>query len=201
MRIQHILQTVLFSSLLAACGVDTTGISADLYHEANPQSNAASPVIVREYSDLQCPSCRGAYLQLNPQLLQKYGKDIRFEFTHFPLQTLHPYALAAAEGAECAADQGKFWEFIDLNYQEQDKLSPAQLVEWAKKLNLDMDLYTRCTTSHIKRSGILAEYKDGVKLGVNGTPTYMVNGAIVPATSEDLSKAIDDALKTATPRL
>lgn len=184
---------------LAAC-VDTTGLSPESSRTPHAKSNPSAVVVVREYSDLQCPACRGAYEQLNPLLLEKYGKDIRFEFMHFPLQTIHPWALAAAEAAECAADQGKFWEFTDLIYAEQEKLSSSQLRTWAESLSLDLDTYDRCTKSHIKRKEILAESDEGSALGVRGTPTYIVNGVIVEATGEALSKAIEEAKKSMTSR-
>lgn len=196
----HTSRLALLSSalLLAAC-VDTTGISPDLTRSAHPQSNQGGSVVVREYADLQCPACRAAFLQLTPALLAEHGKDIRFEFMHFPLRAIHPWAMVAAEAAECAADQGKFWEFTEKVYAEQEKLAPAQLTVWADGLGLDRDLFDRCTKSHIKRDAILEEYDQGVKQGVRGTPTYLVNGVIVESTGEALSKAINEALKTVKP--
>lgn len=188
-----------FALILAAC-VDTTGISADLKRPAHPGSNPAASVIVREYADLQCPACRAAFEVLNPQIIEKFGKDIRLELMHFPLQTLHPWALAAAEAAECAADQGKFWEYTDLVYLEQDKLDGKQLIAWAEQLKLESDLFDRCTRSHIKRKAIIAEYDQGSKLGVRGTPTYLVNGKVTEATIDALGAAIE-AAKTSAPRL
>lgn len=186
--------------LLAAC-VDTTGISAALNRPAHPLSAPGAAVIVREYADLQCPACKAAHTQLTPALLERYGKSIRFEYMHFPLRAIHPWALPAAEAAECAADQGKFWEFVDTVYTEQDKLSAAQLPVWADALGLDRDLFDRCTASHIKRAAILAEYDQGAAQGVRGTPTYMVNGAVVESTGDALSKAIEAALQTAAVKL
>lgn len=181
--------------LLAAC-VDTTGLNGDLHTPPNPKSNASGAVLVQEYGDLECPACKAAYLQLNPELLKEYGKDIRFEFVHFPLQSLHPYAMAAAEASECAADQGKFWEFVDTDYNHQEDLDPAHIDQWAKGLGLDMDTFDRCTKSHIKRSAIQKSYDAGAALGVMGTPTYMVNGKPVEATMDALGAAIKQALQT-----
>lgn len=195
-------RTFLFLSalLLSAC-VDTTGIRTELTRMPHPKSNHAATVVVREYADLQCPACRSAFEQLNPLLLEKYGNSIRFEFMHFPLRAIHPWAMPAAEASECAADQGKFWEYTDRVYAEQDKLSAAQLTVWADQLQLDRDLFDRCTKSHAKRDAILEEYDEGAKQGVRGTPNYMVNGVIVESTGEALSKAIEDALKAPKPSL
>ncbi len=194
MRPITLTSTLALSLALVGC-VDTTGLSSELQRGPDPQSNASGAVIVREYGDLQCPSCKGAYEMLNPQLLQAFGKQIRFEFVHFPIQSLHPWALTAAEASECAADQGKFWEFLDLTYKNQADLDSDHLRQWAQQLKLDMDTFDRCTKSHIKRKAILAEYDAASALGVRGTPTYTVNGKPVEATMDALSKAIQSALQ------
>lgn len=180
--------------VLSGCTmVDTTGVSKESTRPA--RGNINSPVVVTEFGDLQCPSCKAAHEQLNGPLLQKYGAEVRFEFRHFPIQTAHVYALQAAEASECAADQGKFWEFLDLDYTNQSQLSPKSLYAWADQLELNHDLFDRCVRSHIKRDEILADSKAGTELGVHGTPTYFVNGKQTPATIQDLSAAIEDAKK------
>lgn len=181
------------SLALAAC-VDTTGLSAESSRSAHPKTNANASVVVTEYGDLQCPACRSAFAMLINPLVEKYGTRISLEFEHFPLQTIHPYALPAAEASECAADQGKFWEYIDLVYMNQDKLNRDALAQWATQLQLDMDTFGRCTKSHIKRETILADYEEGSENGVQGTPTFFVNGAKVEATMDALSAAIDAQL-------
>jgi len=177
--------------ILAACGVDTTGISKD--SSRKPTGNPGAAVTVTEYGDLQCPACKAAYDTLDKPLLQKYGQQIAFEFKHFPLVTIHEHAMEAAEASECAADQGKFWEFLDTDYTKQADLSADALTQWGKDLGLNMDLFTRCRDSHIKRAEILADYKEGEKLGVQGTPTFFVNGTQVESTMDALSAAIDKA--------
>lgn len=177
--------------LLAAC-VDTTGLSAESSRIARGNPNAA--VVIAEFADLQCPACRAAHATLNGPLLQKYGNQVRFEFRHFPLRNIHRYALELAEAAECSADQGKFWEYVDLVYEKQQELEKGSAAAWAEQLGLDTDLFDRCMQSHIKRKGILAEYDNGMSAGVQGTPTYFVNGKQVPATIQDLTTAIDAAL-------
>src|SRR3989338_597285 len=144
---------LLLSALLtlAACGVDTTGLSPESSKTIHPKSNPNAAVTVVEFADLQCPACRAAHLTLVGPLLEQRGQNIRYEFHHFPLSSAHRYAMASAEAAECAADQGKFWEYVDLNYINQDKLNPDTIDDWGEELKLDMDLYRRCRTSHIKR--------------------------------------------------
>lgn len=177
---------------LAAC-VDTTGISATSSKVPHPKANPNALITVLEYGDLQCPACKGGYERVVKPLLEKHAGQMRFEFRQFPLTNIHQYAMVAAEAAECAADQGKFWDFIDLDYTEQDKLNSAQLDTWGQQLGLDMDLYTRCRKSHIKRPTIQAEYDEGVKMGVQGTPTFFVNGVKVESSVEAIEKAMSEA--------
>ncbi len=186
---------------LTACGVDTTGISAASSKTPNPKSNVNAVVTVTEYGDLQCPACKGGYERIVKPLLEKDGSKIRFEFKQFPLVNVHQYAMIAAEASECAADQGKFWEFMDLDYTEQDKLSSSIFDTWGPTLGLDMDLFHRCLNSHIKRPAIQAEYDAGVKLGVQGTPTFFVNGTVAPNTIDDIEQAIGDASASAIKNL
>lgn len=185
---------------LSACSVDTTGISESSSRGPNPKTNPNAIVTVEEFADLQCPACRGAQ-PLVQQILGKYGQQIRFDFKHFPLRSIHQYTFVAAEAAECAADQGKFWEFEELAYEKQPDLNTKTPTEWAKSLGLDMDLFDRCTRSHIKKKAIMADYDEGQKRGVQGTPTFFVNGKKVESTIDALSTAIDEASKGAMQRL
>lgn len=175
---------------LAAC-TDTTGLSEQ--SSRGPRGNPSAAVTVIEYGDLQCPACQAAHEKITKPLLKKYGAQIRFEFHHFPLRSIHRYALEAATAAECAADQGKFWEYVDLVYAEQKNLTIEQLPKWAKDLGIDTDLFGRCYKSKIKRSTVLADYEEGKGLGVSGTPTYFVNGKRVESGFDTLSAAIEGA--------
>lgn len=188
------------SLLLASC-VDTTGLTGTLTNQPHPKSNPNGAVIVAEFGDLQCPSCKSAHERIVKPLLESRGSQIRFEFHHFPIRSLHRFALEAAEAAECSGDQGKFWDFVDIDYTEQDKLSSAQIVRWAETLKLNMDLFGRCTASHIKRSAIMAEYAAGNDAGVQGTPTFFVDGQRVDSTLVAITAAIDKVMKGTEERL
>lgn len=178
---------------LVSCGVDTTGLTSE--STRIPQGNPSALITVTEYADLQCPACKASHELINGPIISKYNGNIRFEFKHFPLQTIHQFALEAAEASECAADQGKFWPFIDLVYAQQDDLNSAQLQTWAKELSLDTALFDRCMKSHIKKDAVLADYNAGQAAGVNSTPTYFVNNTKVPSnTFEDITAAIEAAL-------
>ncbi len=181
-------------AFLAACGVDTTGLSAELKRTSHPGTDANATVQVVEFADLQCPACKAAHETITTPLVAKYGTKIRLDFMHFPLQALHPYALAAAQASECSADQGKFWEFLDVNYMNQKDLNTANLTKWAQSLGLDMDLFDRCLRSGIKKDAILDEYKKGQGVNVRGTPTFFVNGQQVESSAAAIGAAIDAAL-------
>lgn len=172
--------------------MDTTGLSPESRRE--PKGNPASFVTVVEFSDLQCPGCRTAHDIIVKPLLQKYGGSIRFEFYHFPLFSIHPYALDAAQAAECAADQGRFWEFVEIAYAGQDALDRKVLPRWAADAGVqDIDLFRRCLASGIKKDTIMSDVQLGEELEVQGTPTFFVDGRKVEATITDLGDAIDEA--------
>ncbi len=183
--------------LFTACSsVDTTGLSDQ--SSRGPRGNAQSPVVVTEYGDLQCPACGSAHTSIDKPLLQKYGKDVGFEFKHFPLD-MHEYALEAAQAAECAADQGKVWEFVYYVYEHQKDLNSDTLRNWGLALNLDPTLFDRCIRSGIKKKTIAADQDEGLKLGVRGTPTYFVSGTRVDRNALDaIETAMDAQLKRGT---
>jgi hypothetical protein len=111
---KNFLTICVFTSIfLVAC---TNGDTAST---RPPRGNPNAVVLVEEYADLQCPACRAAHGKISIPIVQKYSSQIRFEYKHFPLRSIHRFALDAAEMSECAADQGKFWEFVDFNYEHQ----------------------------------------------------------------------------------
>ena len=193
---------VIFTIFLTAC-TSTTGISGESLKGPHPDTNPAAAVIVHEFADLQCPACRAAHSQIMQPLLEKYGLRIRYEFKHFPLRSIHRYALIAAEGSECAADQNqqKFWEFVDIAYLNQPEMNREEISAWAKELGLDMDHFERCMKSHIKKDVILEDYAEGQDAGVKGTPTFFVNGQQVESTLEAITAAIDKGLSNVQQKL
>lgn len=184
---------------LAACGVDTTGLSANT--SRLPAGNAGAAVVVTEYADLECPACASANTILAKPLLDKYGAQIRYDYKHFPLRSIHRYTMDLAEAAECAADQGKFWEYVDYAFANQKDLKSGAAEDWGHALVEDDALFDRCVSSHIKRDTILADYQAGLDQNVQGTPTFFVNGKQIQATIESLSAAIEEAQKGAMQRL
>jgi len=181
--------SILSTSLLAACG---GGSDVSM---RTPKGNANATVLVEEFADLQCPACAAAHAQVTTPLLEMYGDNIRFEFNHFPLRSIHRFALDTAEMSECAADQGKFWEFVDVAYEKQAELGFEALMDWAELIGLDTDIAERCWKSHSKRGLVLEDYKEGRDRDVAGTPTYFVNGERVQTGVDTLGAAIDAAIK------
>jgi len=160
-----------------------------------PKGSPNATVLVEEYADLQCPACAAAHAQVTTPLLEIYSDKIRFEFHHFPLRSIHRFALDAAEMSECAADQGKFWEFIDVAYKNQSELGFEALVDWAEVVGLDVDVAERCWKSHSKRDIVLNDYKEGRDRDVAGTPTFFVNGERVQTGVDTLGAAIEAAIQ------
>lgn len=135
--------------------------------------NAASTLV--EYGDYECPYCGRAY-SIVKAVQKSLGDDLCFAFRNFPLTNMHPHAEHAAEAAESAGVQGKFWEMHDTLYENQDALEDADLAQYAADLGLDVDRLVRevATGAHSKR--IREDFMSGVRSGVNGTPSFFVNG-------------------------
>ncbi|MDD5056025.1 MAG: thioredoxin domain-containing protein [Candidatus Peribacteraceae bacterium] len=181
------------SILLVACGVDTTGLSPA--SSRKPLGSESAFVLVQEFADLECPACAQANTLITKPLLQSYGDRIRFQFMHFPLSQ-HGNAMEAALALECAADQGKFWQLLDLAYERQATLGSTALRQWAEELELDTVLFDRCIRSNIKNAAVLADFGEGERIGVNQTPTYFVNGVKVnDASYAGVTTAVDTALQ------
>ena len=192
-------RTLLLSTtliLLAACTQGQSDVS-----NRTPKGNPNAAVVLTGYSDFQCPACSAAHISIITPLTEQYGNKIRFDFMHFPLRSIHRFALEAAEASECAADQEKFWEYADLAFENQSAMSADSFSAWARQLGLDMSTFDKCMKSHTKRETVLADYKIGRELGVGGTPTFFVNGRNVQTGFDTLSEAIEAELERLTQRL
>jgi protein-disulfide isomerase len=134
-------------------------------------------VTIIEFSDFQCPFCERFYLQTFPQIKLEYidtGK-VRFVYRDFPL-SFHAMAQKAAEAAECANEQEKFWEYHDKIFQNQASLSKDNLKLWAKQLGLDTTKFDSCLDTGKYQSEVQKDQKEGISLGVSGTPAFFING-------------------------
>lgn len=134
-------------------------------------------VTVVEYGDFECPNCKQAAPAVK-LLLTRFEERVRFVYRHFPLEEVHPHALPAAEAAECAGAQGKFWQMHDLLFDHQLHLNLHQLHGYAEDLELDMTRFNAEMSSHIYRQRIREQIQSGDASGARGTPTFFVNGRI-----------------------
>ena len=166
--------------------------------------NNAKNVELLVYGDFECPAC-GQFSAIEKQVVDTYKNDIKFTFRHYPIDTIHPNARAAARAAEAAGAQGKFFEMHDLLYLNQSVWSsqvttnPQPIFEdYAKQLGLDVAKFKADYASDIANSTINADKNEGNNKGVSGTPTYFINGQKIDnsqlTTVEGFSKVIQDAI-------
>ena len=134
-----------------------------------------APVTVLEYGDYECPFCRGAARDVH-RMLDLYPGSIRFVFRNFPIQQLHPHAEQAAEAAEAAAAQGKFWEMYELLLQPSSRLDLDALLARARDLDLDTDRFHQEVTGRAYAAKIESDVREGIRNGVNATPKFYVDG-------------------------
>jgi len=137
---------------------------------------AKALVTVIEFSDFQCPFCKAFFHQTLPRLIADYGTRVRFVYRDFPINQIHPEAQQAAEAAQCAFEQGRFWEYHDRLFQHQETLAVPDLKRHARALGLDATAFERCLESREFRSEVEKDLEDGRRYGVNGTPTFFING-------------------------
>jgi NhaA family Na+:H+ antiporter len=135
---------------------------------------ADAPVTLVEYGDYECPHCRQVHPIIN-ELRSRFGDRLRYIFRHFPLTSLHPHAPLAAEAAEAAAAQGKFWEMHDLLFQHQEALNREDLLHYATLLDLDRERFEQELEQGIHKERVREDFRSGVRSGANGTPTFFLN--------------------------
>ena len=139
------------------------------------QGPAGAAVTLVEYGDYECPYCGAAY-PIVKEIQSRLGERLRFVFRNFPITTSHPHAEQAAESAESAAAQGRFWEMHDLLYENQARLSDPDLRSYAENLGLDVERFDKELTEHVHAARVREDFMSGVRSGVNGTPTFYING-------------------------
>jgi protein-disulfide isomerase len=166
---------------------------------------ASAPVVLEEFGDYQCPPC-GMMHPVLQKILDDYGDRVRLVFRHFPLQQIHKNAFAAARAAEAAGMQGKFWEMHDLIYDNQpqwkDSPEPRPLfTDYARRIGLNADKFRADLDGRPAAERVIADQARGASLGVQGTPTVILNGRELPAektlSEPKLRAEIDAALAAA----
>ena len=137
--------------------------------------NPDASVKILEFSDIQCPACKAAHPTVQ-RIREEYKDSISFEYYHYPLRAIHPYAQKAAEAVECANDQGKFFEYIDAAFTQSPSLQKNNLKIIASRLSLDTEKFNACLDSGAKAKAVEGNLRLGDVKGVRGTPTFYING-------------------------
>jgi protein-disulfide isomerase len=139
------------------------------------RGNPNAGVVLLEYADFECPYCGMAYPFMK-RLAKRFHDDLAEVFRPFPLAEIHPHAMHAAQAAEAAGVQGKFWQMHDVLFENQERLDDAALVEYAQGIGLDVERFTTDFASQPVIERIERSVQLGLQEGVNGTPTFFLNG-------------------------
>jgi len=167
-------------------------VRAITYDGGNSWGNTRATVTIVEFSDFECTHCAKAYRVLK-QVLPRYAGQVRVVFRHFPLDSscnaslendFHRNACAAAVAAECAAEQGKFWEYHDRLFENQTELGPESLLRYAHATGLDVDAFAKCLASVRPRQKVEQDIREAVRLGIKSTPTFFFNGRAIRGSLE-----------------
>ena len=161
------------------------------------QGPTDAAVTLVEYGDYECPHCGRAY-PIVKAILRQMGPRLRFVYRNFPLRESHPHAEQAAEAAEAAGAQGKFWEMHDRLFERQFALDDDYLIEYAGDLGLDAARFRRELDAGTHAPRVREDFRSGVTSGVNGTPTFFINGVRYDESwdLEPLVAALDQAVAT-----
>jgi protein-disulfide isomerase len=162
-------------------------------HQLGP---AHAAVTVVEFGDFECPNCKQAAPAVK-LLLERFAERVRFVFRHFPLTEVHPHAMMAAQAAEAAGAQGKFWEMHDLLFENQTHLNAQHLRSYAERVGIDMARYAAEMDDEIYLQRIREHLESAKHSGARATPTFFVNGRILDVSFglRALNDAVEEALK------
>ena len=156
-------------------------------------------VTIEEFSDFQCPYCAKFKTETLHRIRETYGDRVRFIYRDFPLTSIHQFALKAAEAAQCAHDQGRFWEYHDLLFANQDALTPSDLMRYAEEISADTSEFSDCLDSGKNAQEVALDLQDGFRAGVTGTPAFLINGLLLSGAQpfKQFQAVIDQALAAA----
>lgn len=174
------------------------GVVINTHIKGNPEAK----VELVEYSDFQCPAC-GQFHPYVKKIIDEYGSELRFEYRHFPLITVHPSAVPAAMAAEAADQQGKFWEMHDKLFENQSVWSKASnplslFNQYAEELGLNTEQFKRQQGSSMIADAIDKSFNEARSRGFSGTPTFLLNGQPMKYTTfEEFHDAIEAAVQAA----
>jgi len=156
-----------------------------------------APVSMVEYGDFECPHCAAAHSMLK-RVRQRMASRLRFAYRHMPLTQVHPNAELAAEAAEAAGAQGKFWQMHDALFEHQEQLGPDLIPALAERLGLDVERLVDELNARRYRDKVRADFVGAVRSGAAGTPTFFINGERYEASYDEdaLVTALDVAART-----
>jgi protein-disulfide isomerase len=165
------------------------------------QGAPSAPVTLLEYGDYECPYCGAAY-PIVKELQRRLGAEVQFVFRNFPLANAHPHATMAAEAAEVVGAQGKFWEMHDMLYENQRALTAADLVRYAGRLGVTEEKFSTELRRPVYAERVREDFASGVRSGVNGTPTFYINGIRHNGSYEleELQEAVESSGRSASGR-
>jgi protein-disulfide isomerase len=148
------------------------------YDASRLRGDPKAPITIVEFADYQCPYCKQTETTLK-NLLKKYAGQVNIAFREFPLSSIHPFAERAAEAAQCAGNQGKYWEFHDALFDNQSKLDEAAINETARGIGLNQNSFEACVASRDSKLRVARDQEDGKKAGVSATPGFFVGGVFL----------------------
>lgn len=190
---------VLLGGALVYSGTKGGGTDEVVTLSDKVKGNTDATVVLAEYSDFQCPAC-ASFTPILKEVMDEYGDQIRFEYHHFPLISIHPSAELAARASEAAGAQGKFWEMHDVLFERQsawsNNINPKNLfVGYAEELGLDTDVFERHLNTKMVRETVQNEMREGRTLQITGTPTFYLNGEKMEITTfDDFRRQIEVAI-------
>jgi protein-disulfide isomerase len=200
---------VLLAAVFTALALPASAQQRGVFIGVDDDPMLGSPdakVLIIEFGDYQCPSCRMFWKDVEPRLKKEYidtGK-VKLVFRDFPIVQIHPEALLASMAVDCAGEQNKYWEYHDKVFREQYnkgddlvRFKAADLKKWAKDTKLDPAKFDQCLDSEKYKSEILKDKADGDAVSVQGTPTFFINGRVIGGAQPypAFKQLIDDLLK------
>lgn len=173
---------------------DATRLAAPVSERDRARGPRYAPIELVEYGDYECPGCRAAHLLVHP-LLDTMGRKLCFAYRHFPLAEPHPNALLAAQAAEAAWRQGRFWEMHDRLFERQDELGAEAILSWAEEFDLNLEELASAIQNGSTLPKIREDRLTGARSGVDRTPAFFVNGERYhgPLRYEPLVEALEHA--------
>jgi len=195
-----LLVVIIFANKLFVKSDSFTGSTTlDIEVNEKVKGNPDAPVTILEYSDFECPYCKRFVDDTLPSIEREYistGK-VKFVYNHFPLRSIHYNAQSAAEASECANEQGKFWKYHDILFQNSPRLKENNLLDYATQIGLDTEKFKECLSSGKYESVVEKELREGSKFGVTGTPGFIINGKLITGAQpfSVFKQAIDSNLQ------